>query len=161
MNRRTALFVLVVAIPAVYFAVALAVVSTTEVLRPESRLPFALLYAGLALVAGFSDFYKLQFAQETPGPAWLDTRGFVRRAVRQHAVTVLFIALGVAACVLLDIDRPWPVMVGFVAGPLTKRGLETFVYYTSFTVSTVYEKVMYLADLLLYFGIVLVLLRGW
>jgi hypothetical protein len=158
LNRKVALFLLVVVIPLVYVVAAFAVVSATDVLRPRSRPTFALLYGLLALVTGIDDYYRLQYNQESK--VWLSTGAFVQRASRRHAATVLFLVLGSSASFLLDIDTGWPVVLALAAGPVTQRALDVFTRTTIDTVGTVIDKSMNAFLWLLTLGVVLAAIRG-
>lgn len=124
LRTPNAFVVLVVLIPAVYFAVAFLVAVSTDVFMAETRPKFATLYALLAAVAGMADFYRLKYDQESR--VWLTSSPFVRAAIRGHLVTFLLIGLGVGAAVLLDIDTGWPVVLGILCGPVVGRALALF-----------------------------------
>ena len=124
---KNAFVILAGVIPAVYVVVAFLVATFTDVFAVASRAKFALLYGMLAVVAGVADYYRMKYDQEAPKR--LTDRPFVRSVIRGHLVALLFIFLGAGTAFLLDIDTGWPVVLGFLCGPVTNRVLTLFNYY--------------------------------
>ena len=125
---------------------------------PESVIKFAVLYAMLAGVAGVSDFFRLEFAQQSP--EWLPSSPFVRSVIRGHLLTLLLIFLGAGAAFLLDIDTGWPVVLGFLCGPVTGRSLALFAEFTKHLVTSVLFLVLEVGFSLGVLLLVLAVIRG-
>lgn len=155
---KYAFVTLAVVIPGVYVVVAFLVATFTDVFAVQSRVKFALLYGMLAVVAGVADYYRMKYDQDTPRP--LGDRQFIRSVIRGHLVAFLFIFLGAGTGFLLDIDAGWPVVLGFLCGPVTNRVLTLFNYYTFAVAQRIYVLLVEVGFSLVPLVFILGIIRG-